>query len=169
MARRSKKNDNQRRQEILGILIMAFALLVFLALVSYHPSDFPNSGSPAGIRNWLGIAGSYISHFLFVFTIGYSCLIFPFLLFLLGWTIFLQREFRTFFRFCLLFIALGLFLSTALGMPEAVKEGTRSGSMLSGNLGFFFAKQLHHFLGTAGSIIVLLTVLLLRGVCGKSF
>jgi S-DNA-T family DNA segregation ATPase FtsK/SpoIIIE len=169
MTRSNQKNQNDRRQEVLGILIMAFALLVFLALISYHPSDFPNSGKPAQIKNWLGIAGSYISHSLYVFTIGYSCLLFPFLLFLLGWTVFLQREFKTFFRFCLLFIALGLFLSTALGMPEAVKEDSRSGSMLSGNLGFFFAKQLNHFLGTAGSIIVLLTVLLLILISATSW
>ena len=85
MARHQPKKVNDRRQEVLGILIIACALLVFLALISYHSSDYPNSGSPQSIKNWLGIAGATISHYLFVYTIGYSSLIFPFLLFLLGW------------------------------------------------------------------------------------
>jgi S-DNA-T family DNA segregation ATPase FtsK/SpoIIIE len=169
MARRNMKKENDRRQEVLGILIMAFALLVFLSLISYHASDYPNSGSPQTIKNWLGIAGASISHILYVYTIGYSSLIFPFLLFLLGWTIFLQREFRTFLRLCLLFVSLGLFLSTALALPEVIEKGSKYGSQLSGNLGLFFASQLNRFLGTAGSIVVLLTVLLLILISATSW
>ena len=70
MARKSKTDDT--KQEALGILIMAFALLIFLGLVSYNPEDFPNSGNPAAIKNWLGLAGSWLSHYLYVYTIGYS-------------------------------------------------------------------------------------------------
>lgn len=156
-----KKQEDQRR-EILGILIMAFAALVFLGLISYHPSDYPNSGSPDFVRNWLGLAGAWISHYLYVYSIGYACLIFPLLIFLFGWNLFFQKEFKHFFRLCFYLLGIGLFLSISLAMPEAVsEEGSKYGYRLSGLLGGFLAEQFNHYLGTAGSIIVLLTALLL--------
>ena len=100
MANKNQNKHDTQRKEILGFLIMAFALLVFLGLVSFHYTDYPNSGSETGIKNWLGLAGAWISYYLFVYTIGYSCLLFPFVMFLLGWTIFLQRDFKPFFRIC---------------------------------------------------------------------
>ena len=100
MAARRKNKGNERRKEVLGILLMAFALLIALGLVSYHPDDFPNSGSPQTVKNWLGLAGAWISYYLYVYTIGYSCLIVPFLLFLLGWNVFLQKPFKPLFRVC---------------------------------------------------------------------
>jgi len=170
MAERKKNKNDERRREVLGILIMAFALLIFLGFVSYHPSDYPNSGSHAVVKNWLGLAGAWFSYYLYVYTIGYSCLILPFLLFLLGWNIFLQRDFNPFFRLCLYVLALGVFLSTALAMPEAVsEEGSKYGFRLSGLLGGFFAEQLNHFLGAVGSIVVLLTFLLLFLVSATSW
>jgi S-DNA-T family DNA segregation ATPase FtsK/SpoIIIE len=156
-----KRQDDQRR-EILGILIIAFAVLVFLGLISYHPSDYPNSGSPDFVKNWLGLAGAWISHYLYVYSIGYACLIFPLLIFLFGWDLFFQKEFKYFFRLCLYLLGIGLFLSISLAMPEAVsEEGSKYGYRLSGLLGGFLAEQLNHYLGTVGSIIVLLTALLL--------
>src|SRR4030042_4409192 len=162
MAQREKQKNNHQKREILGVLIMAFALLVFLGLISYHPSDYPNSGSPRNIQNWLGIAGSFISYYLYVFTIGYSCLIFPFLIFLFGWNLFFMRDFKPYFRLCIYLLLLGLFLSTALALPEATSpEGSKFGIKLSGLLGLFIAQHMHRFLGTVGSIIVLITFLIL--------
>jgi len=170
MAERGKNRDIERQREVLGILIMAFAILIFLGLVSYHPSDYPNSGSPQVVKNWLGLVGAWISYFLYVYTIGYSCLIIPFLIFLLGWTIFLHREFKPFFRLCFYSLGIGIFLSTALALPEAVSEsGSKYGFRLSGLLGGFFAEQLNHYLGTVGSIIILLTFLLLFFVSATSW
>lgn len=169
----SKKKTNpadERRREILGILVMALALLIALGLISYHPSDYPNSGSAKDVKNWLGVAGAWISHYLYVYTIGYPCLFIPFLIFLLGWNIFLQKEFKPFFRLSLYVLALGLFLSTALALPEAVsEEGSRFGFRLSGLLGGFFAEQLSNFMGTVGSIIVLMTFLILFLIMATSW
>ena len=152
---------DERSREVLGILIMAMALLVFLGLISHHPDDFPNAGSPAAVRNWLGLAGAWISYHLYVFTIGYSCIVFPLLLFFLGWNLFLDRPFKPFFRLSMYILALGVFLSTALAMPEVVSdEGSKFGFRLSGLIGGFFAEHLNRYLGTVGAVIVLLTFLL---------
>ena len=170
MAAAGRKRGYDRRREVLGILIVALALLVFLGLVSYDSADYPNSGSSRGIKNWLGLAGAWMSYYLYVYTIGYSCLIVPFLLFLLGWNLFLQRELRFFFRLSLYLLAMGVFLSTALAMPEAVsEEGSKYGYRLSGLLGGFLAEQLNRYLGAAGSVVVLLTFLLLFFISATSW
>ena len=67
---KKKKNtriarDNDTRLEILGIGIMALALLIMLALVSYHPTDY-SDGVNAEVKNWLGPAGAVISNYLYV-------------------------------------------------------------------------------------------------------
>ena len=135
---------DDRSREILGILIMAMALLIFLGLISHHPDDFPNAGSPRAVQNWLGLAGSWISYYLYTFTIGYSCIIFPVLLFFLGWNLFLDRPFKPFLRLSGYIFALGVFLSTALAMPEVVsEEGSTFGFRLSGMIGGFFAEHDH--------------------------
>ncbi len=167
---KNKNKEYERRREILGILIMAFALLILIGLVSYNPSDYPNSGSKTNVTNWLGLAGAWISHYVFVYTIGYSSLIFPFLFFLLGWNVFLHKGYKPLLRVSLYIITLGLFFSTVLALPHALSEhGSTLGFRLSGNLGGFFADQLSQYLGTAGSIVVLLTFLLLFLVSATSW
>ncbi|MFO7889308.1 MAG: DNA translocase FtsK [bacterium] len=172
MAKKSKNKNKEyeRHREILGIMIMAFALLIFIGLVSYNPGDYPNSGSKANVTNWLGLAGAWISHYIFVYTIGYSSLVFPLLFFLIGWNLFLQKAFKPVLRASLYLVVLGLFFSTVLALPHALSDhGSSLGFRLSGNLGGFFADQLSRYLGTAGSIIVLLTVLLLFLISATSW
>jgi S-DNA-T family DNA segregation ATPase FtsK/SpoIIIE len=162
MASSEKKQKNDQKQEVLGILLMVMAFLLALALISYRVSDYPNSGSRETVQNWLGLAGAYVSHLLFVFTIGYASFIIPFLIFLLGWVLFLGKEMRLFFKVAAYTAVLGLIVSTALGIPEAASaEGSPIGFRLSGLLGGFFAEKLHQYLGTAGSIVLLFTGLVL--------
>ncbi|MBN2417086.1 DNA translocase FtsK 4TM domain-containing protein [bacterium] len=170
MAKRPAGNSSNSRREILGILIMAFAVLIFLGLVSHNHTDYPNSGSPEGIRNWLGLAGSTISHYLFTYTIGYPSLVFPFLIFLLGWNVFLQQNLLSFLRFSLFTLGMAVFLATALAMPEALSEGGHTMKFIySGNFGGFLATQLSTFLGAAGSVVVLLTCLLVILISATSW
>jgi len=170
MAKKRKHNQYERHREILGILIMAFALLIFIGLVSYNPGDYPNSGSKTNVTNWLGLAGAWISHYVFVYTIGYASLILPLLIFLLGWYVFLQKGYKILLRISVYLIILGILFSTVLALPHALSDhGSSLGFRLSGNLGGFFADQLSQYLGTAGSIIVLLTVLLLFLISATSW
>ncbi|MCK5145765.1 DNA translocase FtsK [bacterium] len=170
MAKQKKNKSADRRPEILGILLMAFAILILLGLISYHPEDFPNAGSPAQVQNWLGLMGAHISHYLYVYTIGYPCLVFPFLLLVMGWNLFLQQPLRPYFRFSAYLLAISLFLSTALAMPEAVSDaGSKFGFRLSGLLGGFIADMLSRYLGAVGSIVVLLTTLLVILITATSW
>jgi S-DNA-T family DNA segregation ATPase FtsK/SpoIIIE len=167
---KTKKRREDWQLEALGMVIMAFGLLLFLGLVSYHPSDYPNSGSVDSYKNWLNLSGAWISHYLFVYTIGYASLIFPFMLFLFGWNLFLHRDFRSFLRLCFYLAAMGIFLSTALAMPEAVsREGSEFGYRLSGLFGGFLAEKLNQYFGAAGSIILLFTFFMVILVSATSW
>ena len=57
------------KHEIIGILLVALGILLFLSLISYHPMDpsfFSYTSSKVrGIHNWMGVVGSYVSGFLF--------------------------------------------------------------------------------------------------------
>lgn len=170
------KNKNQgypRGQELLGILIIALSILVLLGIISrfIYPTDYPNhSHTSPFIRNWLGLAGAWISYYLNDYTIGHSCIVFPLILFLLGWTVFLQRDFKLFFRFSLYFLALGVFLSTSLALPGVISsENSEKIYFIHGHFGRFMAEQLNHYLGAVGSIIVLLTFLVVFLISATSW
>jgi S-DNA-T family DNA segregation ATPase FtsK/SpoIIIE len=57
------------KHEIIGILLIAVGVFLFLSLVSYHPMDpsfFSYTSSKVKeIHNWMGIVGSYLSGLLF--------------------------------------------------------------------------------------------------------
>lgn len=80
---------NRRLNELIGLLLLALSLLLFLALVSYTPLD-PSldtvgrslPGKPA--HNWIGVFGAALSDFLFQ-AMGLAAFLFPVLVGALGW------------------------------------------------------------------------------------
>jgi S-DNA-T family DNA segregation ATPase FtsK/SpoIIIE len=172
MAEKKGIDKSRQKREVLGILIMAFAVLLFLGVVSYHNSDYPASGNSGNVENWLGLAGAYLSHYLYVYVIGYASIIFPFIVFLFGWHLFLQTRIQWFFRLSFYLAGFGILFSTALALPQAVSDtGSTLGFRLSGLFGGYVAEHMNRYLGAAGSIVVLLTffLLLLMSVTSWSF
>jgi len=77
---------NRRLNELVGLLVLALATLLFLSLVSYRPTDPSlNTVGSGPVRNWIGPAGAYLSDFLLQIE-GLSAFILPLLLGVLGWT-----------------------------------------------------------------------------------
>ncbi len=177
MTRKSSKNELNKNQEILGLLIMTFAVLVFLGLISYSPADPPNGESSNGlVNNWLGEVGATLSYYLYVHTLGYPCLIFPFIIFLLGWNVLLKRNLKPFFRLTLYLFAIGLFLSTALALPAASPSAEfkytaqeRELIRLSGLVGYFIAWTLTKYFGSAGAIVIMFALLLMMLMSATSW
>jgi DNA segregation ATPase FtsK/SpoIIIE, S-DNA-T family len=162
MGEKKGSGNTRQKREVLGILIMAFAVLLLLGVVSYHASDYPASGNMKPVKNWLGLAGAYLSHYLYVYTIGYACIVFPLIVFLLGWHLFLQTRFQYFLRLSFYLACFGLFFSTALALPQAISEtGSALGFRFSGLFGGFLAERMSRYLGAAGSVVILLTSFLL--------
>jgi len=163
---------SNRRQEILGILLIALGLLVLLSLVSYNPIEEPTISKNIAIQNWMGIVGVYIAHYLIKYTLGVAVGIFPVLMLIWGWWMFAAKEQKILVRFSLYIIFLALIVSVTLGLP-AVHSNIHSdlGFRYSGLIGGIFAKVMHDFLGFIGTIITLLVMALvtIRGYFTWSF
>lgn len=165
-----------RKTSIVAILVMALAVLVFLALVSYDPGDEANAdlrftdlykvftGDPLvkakadTAHNWLGLAGSMLSEFLIKSTIGYSILALPLLLLLFGWTILRRGEYRRLFTFSNYTVVFALLFATSFGMVRILSGGAWMGMEWSGVVGDFLSLTLTQLLGRAGASILLLTL-----------
>ncbi len=82
----------KRLIELIGVLLLVFAILLFLSLISYNPND-PNFIYPENqkINNILGINGSISADFLLQ-SIGIVSFFLPLTLFFLSITIFFQKS-----------------------------------------------------------------------------
>ncbi len=77
---------SRRLNELIGLLVLACAVLLSLSLLSYHSTDPSLDTLSAGpVRNWIGPSGAYLSDFLLQLE-GLSAFILPIMLGALGWT-----------------------------------------------------------------------------------
>ena len=78
--------------EIIGIFILFFGILLFVALISYNPAD-PNFIFPQNtdIKNILGFRGSYVSD-LFIQSFGFISYLIPITYIFTGIGIFKKKE-----------------------------------------------------------------------------
>jgi len=85
------------KHEVIGILLIAAGLVLFLSLISYNPIDpsfFSHTSSKVKeIHNWMGIVGSYISGFLFL-GFGFPSFLIPFVLGLFAFGFIFRREMK---------------------------------------------------------------------------
>jgi S-DNA-T family DNA segregation ATPase FtsK/SpoIIIE len=113
-----------RRREILGVMLIYLAVMLLLAMVSHHPEEQPGHVKFGTARNLLGLAGAYISHFLFRYTIGYPSLVLPLLCALWGWVLVRDGSRAVARRWSVHMLALALYTSILLALPEvAVHDG----------------------------------------------
>src|SRR6202167_6309754 len=77
---------NRRLNELVGLLVLASAILLFLSLVTYHPTDPSFDTVGVGVvRNWIGPIGAHLSDLLLQLE-GLSGFLLPVLIAGLGWT-----------------------------------------------------------------------------------
>jgi DNA segregation ATPase FtsK/SpoIIIE, S-DNA-T family len=75
---------SRRLNELVGLLVVALAVLLFLSLVSYHPTDPSlDTVGPGPVRNWIGPVGAWVSDALLQIE-GISSFLLPILLGALG-------------------------------------------------------------------------------------
>jgi S-DNA-T family DNA segregation ATPase FtsK/SpoIIIE len=85
---------HSRVNEVVAIALLAFAVLTFLCLVSYDPSDPTfNSASSQKTRNWIGIVGANYAEFLISMS-GVVAYFFPALLGLIAWRVFKSESLK---------------------------------------------------------------------------
>jgi DNA segregation ATPase FtsK/SpoIIIE, S-DNA-T family len=77
---------SRRLNELIGLLVLALAILLCLSLLSHHSTDPSLDTISSGpVRNWIGPSGAYLSDF-FLQLDGLSAFILPLILGALGWT-----------------------------------------------------------------------------------
>jgi S-DNA-T family DNA segregation ATPase FtsK/SpoIIIE len=160
--KRIKHTIDRRQEEIFGILLMAFSLLIFLSLVTHDSADEPVITEIGQIKNALGIAGVYISDFLIRYVIGYPSLVLPMMIFLIGWTFFRGNDLVQSLRISAYLLAFAVHLSIILALPDVFSRGKSDLDFsLSGLVGGLLAQVLFNYLGMAGSIVVLLALIMI--------
>ena len=159
---RKKRLNDSTQEEILGILLMTLAVLIFLSLASYHAHEQPGNIKVGQIENQLGMAGVYISYFFIQGVIGYPSFVFPVIIFLIGWTLFRENDLSKTLRVSAYLLAFALYTSIILAIPEVTsKTKSTVGFELSGLVGGLLAQTLFNYLGIAGSIVVLLAAIMI--------
>lgn len=148
--------SEEKKNEIVGIIVLAFTIILSASLLSYDPSDLPFNTYPPNpeVSNYVGIVGAYLADFA-AKVFGWGALFLPFIFVYYGWHKFrgrlVERKYIKaagttgfIFTFCCLLWILGI-------GGEAYRSG--------GELGIIGAGILQKFFGMLGAYIVLSSML----------
>jgi len=158
--------QEERRLEILGILIIALSVFVLVSIGGYNPSEEPSISSNVQVTNPMGILGIFTAHFFIKLGFGFSSIIIPLLGLVWGWFLFAKKELDDVIRgtnyglgaMALLSVTIGVF-SIQLPTDEAISYN------LSGLIGGVLAKLALDWLSIWGTSLFLIAgfLMLLRG------
>jgi len=163
--------SRQRQNEILGILLMALAVLIFLSLFSYVPEEdylLTSHGFSERTGNLIGPVGQMLASAL-VLAFGYFGYIVPLMLLLWGLNRFLGAGTSVLIRRTLYLLGLMIFLGALAGLiypmnetPDAQQRAAaiRAGGMVGSAVAYFMLRYVHVFgayLITITALLVLLT------------
>jgi DNA segregation ATPase FtsK/SpoIIIE, S-DNA-T family len=184
----SARSTGTRKWAILSILLIACAVLIFIALVTYDAADEVNadvrfshlwgeltgsgqSGSDARrildtTHNGLGIVGVLVSDFFIRSTVGFSIFILPVLMVLWGWTILRRGEFRRAITLTNYSILWALLVSMAFGMIRRIFPETGPSMEWSGAVGEFISTLLSRLVGRAGGAIAVCVGMFITAMVG---
>jgi DNA segregation ATPase FtsK/SpoIIIE, S-DNA-T family len=141
---------NSRSNEIIAVILLALAVLVFLCLVSYNPMDPTfNTASSQKVQNWIGVIGANFADLL-IQAIGLTSYLLPALVVLMAWRVFRAKDLQL-----SLTQILGYFLFvTAVSSLAAMFNFQIRG----GIWGAFFYRIFFSLLGNIGTTILLLSL-----------
>jgi S-DNA-T family DNA segregation ATPase FtsK/SpoIIIE len=162
---------SRRVSEFVGVALFAAALLWIIALASYEPSDpawFFSTGAHADAANFAGRVGAFLAELSFQL-FGYAAYLGPAALVIVGWNYFWCRSLDAagtkIIGAGLLFACLSAFLGLVLGTLEASGKSFRAG----GYAGEYLAHQMSEYLNKTGSVIVVLTLMVLATIMSTQF
>ncbi|HET9962184.1 MAG TPA: DNA translocase FtsK [Nitrospiraceae bacterium] len=167
-ARSAPPRSSHVKREVIGVLLIAAALLILLSLVSFVPGDAKAMASPASVgsqpKNMIGSVGALLAAGCF-FMIGGAAYLFPLLLGLLGARCFSQTPLTVRLRNAASSVAAVLFLSGLLHL-EMTAVPTMSSGMVNrgfagGIIGQVLAEGLRVYFASTGAHIIILTGLVI--------
>ncbi len=160
--------DARKSEELLGLLLILFGLLLAVGLISYQGEN-PQEVTANLVRNQLGIAGVYLSWALIHGTIGFPVIVLPFLLIALGVFKLLGRETAQLRRWSWFTFLMALFISLGFALYHYLR-GAHSAEAYeySGFIGVLLAALLRKLIGIYGAIIVLVLLTVINIVAFTS-
>ena len=161
-----------RRQEIIGILLLIISLCILASLIGFNQTEEPRISPNVKLTNTMGIVGIYVSYGLIKLGFGYSVIILPLLGFVWGWWLFSHRKLENLYRTTLYLIGAMILISISLGQTTIwIYEGNPPHVLYSGFSGWAIANLFHNFLGGIGVSVILAGgwLLLIRGYFSWSF
>jgi len=140
----------------------AVALLLVLALLSYHKDDasFWNTGDGASVHNWIGPVGAWLAGFFFSL-FGRPAYLFPVMLAYAGWLVHKEQalpDARSRINTILRAAGFGVTLLTSCGLASLHWDGTAFPSSAGGGVGEFVGDHGKEALQFLGATLLLLAL-----------
>jgi len=155
--------------EIIGIMLIAIAVFLFLSLISYAPADPSlfsySSQKTKAISNWMGIVGAYVSGILFQ-GFGFPSFLIPFVLGLYAIGFVLRWE----WKYPLIKLAgWAIILLTTSSLFSLWMKPLRiytKDLLVGGFLGEILSRNLVRYFNLPGATIIFIAILILGFVLG---
>jgi S-DNA-T family DNA segregation ATPase FtsK/SpoIIIE len=162
---------SRRISEFIGVALFALALLWLISLVTHDPTDpvwFFTTGSSHPPVNFAGRVGAFLSELSFQL-FGYAAYLVPAVAAVAGWHYFWcqtpDAAYTKLTGVALLFSCASAFLSLVFGSAEAAGKTFHAG----GSIGRAFGALMSEYLNRTGSLIVLLTLMMLAVILSTQF
>jgi S-DNA-T family DNA segregation ATPase FtsK/SpoIIIE len=167
----SQSTLSRRLSEFLGVALFALALIWLISLVTYEPTDpvwFFTTDALHPPANFVGRVGAFLSELSFQL-LGYAAYLIPAAMAWAGWYYFWCLPFDAIytkaFGIALLFGCSGAFLSLVFGSADVSGKTFNAGGSIGAWLGAWSAE----YLNRTGSIIVILTCIVLSVILSTQF
>ncbi len=152
----------KQRNDLIGLLLLAFSILIFISLKSYDSSDIAfNISTPnRPVHNYIGISGAYIGFGLFL-ALGFAAYFVPIISFISSINKFRQKSSQNIYVKMLGIVLLlcgGAVLFALINMLSLKIFLLTNRFEAGGILGLFLAEQLKMYLQQTGAYIVAVTV-----------
>ena len=161
----------RRISEFLGVALFALALIWLIALMTHEPTDpvwFFTTDASDSPANFVGRVGAFLSEVSFQL-FGYAAYLLPGAIGIVGWHYFWcqtpEAAYTKAFGATLLLACASAFFSLVLGSAELAATTFDAGGSVGAGLG----TVLTDYLNRTGSIIVLLTVMMLSVILATQF
>lgn len=147
-----------------GLALLALALLVFLALVSWSSSDWPATDEMTHSNNWIGLIGAILAHALGPFLLGrWAAFSIAVVIGIWGWTLLRKLHWQKPFILSVWTLVFALWISAFFGISGDIWPGLKQVDYYphSGQFGAWAAQNLTVLVGHAGAVVLLLLVLII--------
>jgi DNA segregation ATPase FtsK/SpoIIIE, S-DNA-T family len=167
----SESTLSRRISEFVGVALFALALIWLISLVTHDPTDpvwFFTTGASHPPANFVGRVGAFLSELSFQL-LGYAAYVVPAVIGIAGWHYFwCQKPDAAYTKITgvtLLFGCSSAFLSLVFGSTEVAGKTFHAG----GSIGRGFGLLMSDYLNRTGSLIVLLTMMMLAVILSTQF